>query len=273
MDVPTGAQRGEVQTQVEVLWDAAMSDRNLTLTLGGQVPLGLFAETMPRFQRLIDLLTQEVSRDAGIAWVVEELTVGSTVVTIRGEAEHLEAVERVGRAYTVVGRALERHQVIPYSPQIAQAAQSITQVLDGQITSIQFEALTEVATITAGVSTDQAGGVIGAWGSVEGRVETLTSRRRLGFTLYDSRNDRAVSCHLNPEQADLMRPAWGHRVIVQGWVRRDSTSGRPVSINPVRSVEVLPEVEPGSYRRARGVAPAAPGQPAPEIPIRRLRDA
>ena len=273
MDEPSGDQRDVSQTLEEVRRGAAMSETSLTITLGGNVPLDLFAETMQRFRRLIDLLSVEVSRDADITWIVDELSAGSTIVAIRGEAEQPEAVERVGRAYNVVGHALEKRQVIPYSPQIAQVAESITQVLNGQITSIQFEALSVVATVTSGVPVEQVVGLLGAWGSVEGRVETLTSRRRLGFTLYDSLNDKAVNCHLTDEQADLARPAWGRRVIVQGWVRRDQTSGRPVSIDPVRSIEVLPEVEPGSYRRARGVAPARPGQPMPEVTIRRLRDA
>ena len=250
-----------------------MPETTLTLALSGDVPLDLFAETMQRFCRLIDLLSDEVSRDAGIAWIVDEQSGGSAVIMIRGEAEQPEAVARVGRAYAVVGQALERHQVIPYSPQIAQAAESITQVLNGQIISIRFEALNEVATVTSGVAVEQVAGLLGAWGSVEGRVETLISRRRLGFTLYDSRNDEAVHCSLTEEQAGLARPAWGRRVIVQGWLRRDPMSGRPVSVNPVRSIDVLPEVEPGSYRRARAVAPPGPGEPSPEVALRRLRDA
>jgi len=250
-----------------------MSETTLTLALGGDVPLDLFAETMQRFRRLIDLLTHEVSRDAGIAWIVDEQSGGSAVITIRGEAEHPEAVARVGRAYAEVGQALERHQVIPYSPQIAQAAERITQVINGQILSIRFEALNEVATVTSSVPVEQVAGLIGAWGSVEGRVETPRSRRRLGFTLYDSRNDEAVQCSLTDEQSDLVRPAWDRRVIVQGWITRDPMSGRPVSINPVRSIDVLPEGELGSYRRARAIAPPDAGALSPEVAIRRLRDA
>ncbi len=254
---------------------AAMPDPNTTLTiaLGGEVPLDLFAETLQRFRRLIDLLTVEVSRDAAITWVVDDLSASSAIVTIRGVAEQAKAVERVARAYSAVGQSLERGHVIPYSPAIGQVAESITQVLNGQITSIQFEALSEVTTLTSGVSIDQAAGLLGAHGSVEGRIETLTSRRRLSFTLYDSLRDRAISCHLRPDQVELVRDAWSRRAIVKGWIRRDPTSGRPVQINPVRSIELLPEVERGSYRRARAVGQPEPGDPSPEALIRRLRDA
>ena len=146
-------------------------------------------------------------------------------------------------------------------------------MLDGKITSIQFEAGNEVATVTAGVSSEQAAGLLGAFGSVEGRIETLTHRNWLGFTLYDFLNDRAIRCHLAPDQTDVVRNAWDRRAIVRGWVRRDPLSGRAVTINPVHSIEIVPEVERGLYRRARGIAPAGPDELSPELVIRRLRDA
>lgn len=245
----------------------------MTLALGGDVPLDQFADTMERFHRLIDLLSREVGGDAEIAWTVEELSAGSAIVTVLGQAQVAETAERIGRAYSAIGRALELEEPIPYSPRIAEAARSITRVLNGKITSIRFEAMSEVATVTSEQPLSQAPAILGAWGAIEGRVETLTSRRYLGFTLYDSLHDRAVSCRLAADQADLVREAWGRRVVVRGWVRRDPASRRPVFIDPVRSIEVLAEVEPGSYRRARGVAPAAPDEGSPEVAIRRLRDA
>jgi hypothetical protein len=250
-----------------------MNESTLTLGLGGNVPLEHFAQTVARFHQLVTHLTEEVSGDAAIAWIVDELQAGSAIITIRGEAEQPEAVSRVVRAYAVVGESLEQHLPIPYSPQVAHAAESLTKVLNGQVTSLHFEAGGEVATVTATVPTDQTVGLLSAFGSIEGRIETLSSRRGLTFTLFDARDDRAIRCYLKPDRADTVRDAWAHRAIVQGWVRRDPTSGRPVSINPVDSIEVLPEVEPGSYRRARGIAPARVDAPTISDAIRRLRDA
>jgi hypothetical protein len=244
----------------------------LTLAMSGDVPLDQFALTLERFQRLVDLLTQEVSRDASIDWIVDELIADNAVITIRGESEQPDAVDRVGRAYAVIGQSLEQHQPIPYSAQVSQAAESLADVLNGRITSIQFEAGNDIATITSGVPVVQAAGLLGAYGAVEGRVETLTSRRGLGFTLYDLLHDRAIRCHLEPDQADVVRDAWDRRVVVRGWVRRDPTSRRPVSINPVQSIELVPDVERGAYRRARAIAPARPNEPPPHVTIRRLRD-
>ena len=141
------------------------------------------------------------------------------------------------------------------------------------ITSLQFEAAGAVSTITSSVPVEQAAGLIGAYGSIEGRVETLTSRRGVGFALYDLFLDRAIRCHPEPDQANIVRDAWHRRVIVSGWVRRDPASGRPVKIDPVQSIELVPDVEPGSYRRARAVAPVSDGDEPSHVAIRRLRDA
>ena len=249
-----------------------MPETTLTVVLDGNVPLDQFADGMQRFRRLVETLTQEVSGKAEIAWIVDELAGGSAVATIRGEAEQVEDVERVVRAYAVVGRALERHEVIPYSPRVANAARRLTAVLGGKITSIRFETETDTSTVTEGAA-DQSRAYLAAFGAIEGRIETLRSRRRLSFTLYDSLNDQAVFCSLRPDQADLVRNAWGRRVVVEGWMKREPTTGRPIEINPVEAIDVLPEVEPGSYRRARAVAPARPGSPSVEDAIRRLRDA
>jgi hypothetical protein len=249
-----------------------MTKTTLTLVLGGEVPLDRFAEGMQGFRQLIEALTQEVSGGAKIAWVIDELAGGSAVATIRGEAEQIEDVERVVRAYAVVGKALERHEVIPYSERVAKAARKLASVLDGNVTSLQFETETETAMITEGIPYE-SWTKCAAFGTVEGRVETLRSRHRLSFTLYDSINDEAVYCLLRPEQVELVRNAWGKRVIVEGWVERDPASGRPIKIDPVESITILPELVPGAYRQARAVAPAPHSAPSPADAMRRLRDA
>ena len=80
-------------------------------------------------------------------------------------------------------------------------------------------------------------------------------------------------CLLRQEQAELVRGAWGRRVLVEGWVKREPTTGRPVEISPVEDIAILPEVTPGTYRRARAVASARPDDPSTEGVMRRLRDA
>jgi hypothetical protein len=251
---------------------AEMTNTTLTLALNGDVPLDEFAHAVQDLWNLVNALTQEVSGKSEVAWFVDELAGGSAIATIRGEAEQAEDVERVVHAYAVVGRALERHEVIPYSPRVAKAARSLTSILNGNITSMRFETDSVASTVTTGAP-DQSRAYLSAFGAVEGRIETLRSRRRLSFTLYDSLNDQAVFCTLRPDQAELVRDAWGKRVIVEGWVKREPVSGRAVEIGPVESITTMPESAPGSYRRARAIAPARPNAPSTEEVLRRLRDA
>lgn len=243
----------------------------LTLILDGDVPLDLFARSMRNFQRLIDALTREVGGKGEVVWVVDEL-VGGATATIRGETERLEDAERVANAFAVVGKSLERGEVIPYSPQVAHAARSLASVLNGKITAIRFETGDSTSIVTTNV-VDHDSPYLAAYGAVEGRVETIRSRGRKTFTLYDSLNDLAVICALRPDQSELVRGAWDRLVRVEGWVKRDPKSGRPIEINSVESITILPEVVPGSYRRARGVAPARPSDEPIASVFRRLRDA
>lgn len=249
----------------------AMPGTTLTVALGGEIQLDQFAESMQRFQRLIDALTNEVGGKASIEWVIDELTSGSAIATVRGDAEQTEDIVRVVKAYEVVGRALEGHDVIPYSPRVASAARSLTSVIDGNITFIRFETDAYQATVTTGAA-DQSQAYLSAFGAVEGRIETLRSRRGLSFTLYDSLNDRAVNCRLGLDQHELVRDAWDKRVLVEGWVKREPTSGKLVEINPVQNITILPEVVPGSYKRARAILTATLADTAPEDRIRQLRD-
>jgi hypothetical protein len=183
-------------------------------------------------------------------------------------------VEPVVAAYLSVGKALERGGTIPYSPRVVGPARSLAGLVGDGVRSVRFETAEDAATVTdaAALSAGQARPV-GALGAVEGRIQTLTSRNALRFTLYDSVHDRAVTCYVREDRQDLLRDVWDKRAIVHGWVSRDPATGRPVSIRRVEEITPLREVPRGSYIRARGVVTPLPGMPSPEETIRRHRDA
>ena len=114
---------------------------------------------------------------------------------------------------------------------------------------------------------------IAAYGAVEGRIQTLTTRRGLRFTLYDSLHDRAVSCHLREGQQETMRGLWDRCAVVQGRVSRDAITGRPIAIRNITKIEPRPEARTGSYLEAREASPLRPGDPMPEDTLRKIRDA
>ena len=70
-----------------------------------------------------------------------------------------------------------------------------------------------------------------------------------------------------------MRNAWGKRAVVSGKVGRRVDTKRPVVIRDVKQVRLLEDVEPGSFRRAKGVFPWTADSELPEDIVRRLRSA
>jgi len=249
-----------------------MPATTMTLALDGEVPLDLFARAVESWHDLVSALTEEVDH-AGIRWIVDELESGSAIATIRGEATDLAAVERVVVAYDAVGEALERGADVPGSARARKAARGITAVLNGKITSIRFETPNRESFISSTVGKPPRAVLLRSKGAIEGRVQTLSSRHALRFTLYDSVYDHAVTCYLQEGREEIMRDTWNRRAIVEGMVSRDPVTGRPVSVRQVENVTPIAEVEPGGFRRARGALKTRPDDPLPEEMIRRLRDA
>lgn len=254
-----------------------MADETLTFGLGGDVPLDLFAVAVRHLDELVAALTVEVGNSQMIDWMVDDLQPGSATATIRGTVGDEDVLQRVIHAYESVGQALEAGREPPYSKRVVNAARGILSVLDGRITSVRFETANSDATITSQLVRSRPAQVV-AFGMIEGQVQTLTSRHRYRFTLYDRHYDRAVSCYLErsltaDDAEEIMREAWGRRVRVEGVVARDGSTGRPQTVRRITRVDVIPPMVPGSYRQARAVLAYAPGDPLPEEVIRRWRDA
>lgn len=252
---------------------AAASD-TITLAVTGDLSLSQFAAVVTNFRSLVEALTSEVGGRAQVNWTIEHLDAGSATTTIAGESPTPEVVERIVRAYAAVGRNLAEDQPVPYSERVRRPAEKIVAMLNGTITSVRFETQEEEATVVSASARDAVvTRQFNAYGAIEGRVQTLTSRGGLSFILWDSLYGRPVRCYLQPGREEIMRGAWERRAAVEGWVSRDPLTGRPVSVRHVEDVRLLDDVPRGSYRLARGAVPAQEGDAAPEDTIRVLRDA
>jgi hypothetical protein len=248
----------------------------ITLALSGDVYLDDFIKAVSELRALVTELSNDVARGAEIEWSIEELQAGSATTIFRGlakEADQQRRVEAVVRAYANVGASMERGAEIPYSEGVARAARGITSVLNGRIDEILFETEDMEAVITSAAARTQRRrpAAVFAYGAVEGKVQTLSSRTGLRFILYDAFG-RGVPCHLSKGNEDMMRDAWDKWVIVEGRIRRDPT-GKPISIRDITDVAVREVGGPEDYREARGTVPVGPDGLSPEEAIRRLRDA
>jgi len=250
----------------------------VTLQLrGDDIRIEAFAQAIDHFSSLM----AELSRAAGakgLKWEVAGLEAGSATTQVRAARNGFapEQVDEVVRSYLQVGKALSESAILPFSPEVQKHALAIAEVLDEGVEGILFETPEDEALVSHAV--DEAHPVpVGqrqskAFGAVTGRIQTLTSRNALMFTLYDRLHDRAVRCYLREGQESLVEDAWQKTATVVGWVTRDADSGRPVNVRKIESLELLAG-DPQGYRRARGALKPDPEGLSPEERIRRMRDA
>jgi hypothetical protein len=252
------------------------SDNLLTFMLEGEVELESFARALAAFNKLIAQLSIEAGGE--IDWTLDDLVYSSAITVIRGNSKEPQRVERVVRDYVSIGRALQQNQPIRRSPAIVRPARMIGRMVGHTkgVTIIsqppkRIRQSHALVSLSGQLILDEAtfDEPFGAYGAIEGVVQTLTNRYGLRFTLYDSLNDRAVSCYLQLGQEDIMRDSWGKRCVVEGWITRDPKDGHPIAI---RRVTKVTPIEEGDYRLARGVLPISQGGLLPEQVIRQLRD-
>lgn len=249
----------------------------LTVALEGDtISLDKFAAALQATLRMVTALANEVAHSSSpIAWVIDGLDRSSAVATVRGLSQpgEEESVELVVAAFGDVARAMESRERITRSRAVVNQARAFERLLDDDVTEIRIETPDRDASIRR----EQVTMVVEPQtrqnhGAVRGRIQTLSNRGSLRFTLYDTIYDKAVSCYLGDAQQELVRGLWGHAAIVEGLVRRD-TFGRPVTIREITDIVALREPEPGRWREAFGAVPIQPGGENAETTIRRLRDA
>jgi hypothetical protein len=253
-----------------------MQNDIMVLNLDGNISVGCYAKALERFNALIKALNKDVGEGADITWIISRLQAGSILTEARGvpaREDAYPAVERVTDAYFGSGEAIAENRSPPYSPEVQKAALSLAS-LNGDILGMRWENAKDDVTLERtrpqGFTKKETHE---AYGGIEGRVQTLSSRGSLRFTLYDLLHDRAVSCYLTSGAEETMRDVWGKLALVEGWVKRDAQTGRPITIRQIRNVTLLAEYPSGSYRDARGAVRRQPGQMRGEEIIRRLRDA
>ena len=250
-----------------------MSDNTLTLVLDGKVTSTQFARAMTQFAKLVSAITDDVGATKDVEWVIDDLQMSSAVTTLRAITDKPEKAEQVVRQYGQVGQALSEGLPLSFAKNIDDSARGLVGILDSSITSLRFETARTEILVTSLPPKSIPPAITDAYGAVEGRIQTLTNRTSLRFTLYDTLHDKAVACYLNEGQDERMRGLWGKRAVVEGLVSRSPESGRPIAIRNITKIELSAEELEGDYTRVIGIVPIPEGAPMPEEVIRRLRDA
>ncbi len=252
-----------------------MPDTTLVLALEGDVTLNQFSDAVNHFHKLLLHLTQEVAADARIEWDLEDLQYGSAIMAVAGRADNHEPLLRVVSAFEEVGQSLQQHEPIRFSQHVAREAEALTRLINRDIKSVRLGTARREAIIYRRFDAKKLSSTkpLMSFGTVKGRVQSISNRGKLRFTLYDTIFDKPVSCFITDEQQAVLSDVWDKTVFVTGRVTRQPDTGQPVSVREITSIEFVPLIEPGSYRLARGVLAGIGDDEPAEISIRRLRDA
>ena len=76
------------------------------------------------------------------------------------------------------------------------------------------------------------------YGTVEGKLDTLSARGGVHFTIYEPIWDKGVNCSVPSDLVDTMQKMWRQRIAAHGMVHYDA-EGRPMSIR-AEEVELFP---------------------------------
>ena len=229
--------------------------------------------------------------------VLDDLQVSSAFATVRAPRDSKSA-KKVVEAYGEVGVALATNAPIRFSPRVRTAAQKVVSIEDARVKSVRFETPIREAIVNTAIAqaiktpvlltiakeeqkeekaTAHVGLSIAAppsLGGIQGRIQALSNRGGLRFTVYDLLYDKAIGCYVDEGKEELLRNVWGRLAVVEGMITRDPTSGRPLSIRQVSNITPLPDPRSGAreYEEARAIVPSLGGL-SPEEAIRRIRDA
>ena len=248
-----------------------MREDEVRLQIGGEVTVELLSAALTAFTAALS--AAEASHDARIRWVVADLDYGSAVALVRAvpdDDRSEKLVPRVCLSLVETGRAVAdgvTDAALPTTRHLTKL-----QRLAGEKQQVTIECASAAVEFAPGRSAEPASTETDRFrslGTVRGRVEMLSHRRGLHFSLYDLVDDAAVTCYPASDMEAVIRDAWGRLADVTGTVRRDPVTDGPRSIRDIASVDLVEEGSRTAYRSARGVLKTR--EPA-EVLVRRMRD-
>jgi hypothetical protein len=250
----------------------------ITFAMLGEVTLDDLHLGLGRLRECLSALERDCAGGRGVAWRLEQLEKSSAIATFAGNAQRPGGdrdVSAIVSGYEAIGRGLELGNLDALPPASAAAARNLVALIRGDVTGLRLESDQESfeALASPALGALPVARLAPAWGEVRGRVQSMSNRRGLRFTIYETRNDRPVTCHLPRGFEEKMRDAWGKEAVVSGRVKRHPATGMPISVADVRDV-VLTQGVAGDWRDAMGCLKPLEGEAEPaEATIRRSRDA
>lgn len=192
--------------------------------------------------------------DAAASWTIARLSMGSPVV-VELTAQDERLADRSGRCATTLAEAVRSFgngaPALPSSlpPRALEHAAKLLGVLGGDISVMKLRANSEQWVTVTAESAREARRLLGRssrteYGTIEGRIETLSIRGRRAFFVWDVVSGHRVECGLGSDSEDLLgeaHRAFGKRVAVSGRIRYRGPN-EPDSV-AVDEIQVLREAD------------------------------
>ncbi len=237
-----------------------MVKKTYTVQLDGTVSLDRLTGALSAWESALHAIAENVGKAHVISMTVEDLVVGSAIVEVSIEFDADTWADNFESGYEQYGRQIRDGNVIDFPSNLKRPVTEIRKAafLDGPNSLVLLSDRTEIMVdpVISHASlrmTATSPPYFEAMGTVIGKLQSLTSRKALKATVYDSINDRAVRCVLSESDHEKARDLWDTEVVVEGVIRRDPRSGRPISIRKIRNIGPQDKsIDRYAWMRARG---------------------
>lgn len=213
---------------------------SLSLRLKGDLPIEKFEKAVGAFFALIKEVTKTALHDdQRIRWTVS-VRAGSAIVSAipHYKPDVADQAAQILRIIPEGIKAMERgteEMPVGFTREAVKSVRTLASVrgLKGSdVTSIDVGSGKERSIVTAksfATAESLVGGQRQSYGSIEGKMQTITERGGFRFVVYDSLFDRKVDCFIDEELMEKAVANFRKRVRVSGLVQFDRF-GDPVSI-------------------------------------------
>lgn len=261
----------------------SMITKSYTLQLDGTVTLDRFASAIDAWRTALVDISKEVGQEHILGIYIEDLTSGSALVisSIMFDAE--VPAQQFTSDFTKVGTRARGEKVVDFPKSLQKAANLLRSVAAADPSGITIASDTADVLIFPTIDRKTESLVsrelipsspsVETYGAMRGRLQSVSSRSGLKAVLYDDLFDKAVRCSLTKEQHETVRELWDKHVVVEGLIRRDRITGRPLSMSNIWNIRE-DERDPTSlaWLKAFGVlAGVEPDVPVEES-IRKVRN-
>ena len=141
---------------------------------GENVSPNTLASAMREFAKLLDDLTSELTPGARVKWALTGLSMSRPTVSVRPESKQANVPATLRTAYVGMWTSIRHGRPFPYSAKLRSRADSMTALINGEVTALWFEGDGEAIEITKApevVPTREMR--ITTFGRLEGRAKRL----------------------------------------------------------------------------------------------------